>query len=291
MSESEPRRRPGGPGQGGRSAAGRDATGRPRSGERRGRPAPKDAREAAPRAAGRFPAGERGRRPRADELALPPDVTPDQLDRAVWGELRSLPKQLAERVAGHLVAAGTLIDTDPALASRHAMEARRLAARVAAVREAAGLTAYAAGRYAEALTELRAARRLADNPDVLPVMADCERGLGRPERALALLDHADARRLDRAGRVELLIVAAGARRDLGQPDAAVLTLEVPELHSGEAAEWTERLWYAYADALLAAGRRDEAIGWFEAVAAVDEDELTDAAERVEQLRSGPDADA
>jgi tetratricopeptide (TPR) repeat protein len=176
-----------------------------------------------------------------------------------------------------------LVDDEPELAHRHAAEARRLAGRIAAVREAAGLTAYAAGEYGAALTDLRAARRLADNPDVLPVIADCERGLGRPERALELAQHPDARRLDRAGRVELLIVTAGARRDMGQFDAAVLTLETPELRSGDVAEWTPRLWYAYADALLAAGRPEEAAEWFRATAAIDDDELTDAADRAAAL--------
>lgn len=197
-----------------------------------------------------------------------------------------MPKALADRVAGHLVAAGMLVDDDPEAAHAHAREARRLAARVAAVREAAGLTAYAIGNFAEAATELRAVRRMGDNPDVLPVLADCERGLGRPERALALLDDAGVPRLDPAGRVELLIVAAGARRDLGQPEAAVLTLEVPALRSTEVAEWTPRLWYAYADALAAAGRPDEALTWFDAVAEIDDDELTDAADRAAALRAG-----
>jgi tetratricopeptide (TPR) repeat protein len=216
-------------------------------------------------------------------LDAPPEATPDVLDRSVLRELRSLPKDLADRVAVHLAAAGLLVDDEPELAHRHAAEARRLAGRIAAVREAAGLTAYAAGEYGAALTDLRAARRLADNPDVLPVMADCERGLGRPERALELAQHPDVRRLDRAGRVELLIVIAGARRDMGQVDAAVLTLETPELRSGDVAEWTPRLWYAYADALLAAGRKAEAADWFRATAAIDDDEVTDAADRAAAL--------
>ena len=58
--------------------------------------------------------------------------------------------------------------------------------RVGVVREACGIAAYRTGRWAEALSELRAARRMTGRDDYLPIMADCERALGRPDRALAL---------------------------------------------------------------------------------------------------------
>jgi tetratricopeptide (TPR) repeat protein len=151
------------------------------------------------------------------------------------------------------------------------------------VREAVGVTAYRAGDFAAALTELKAARRITGQPDQLPLLADCERALGRPDRALAVVADPDRARLDRAARVELTIVAAGARRDLGQPDAAVLALQGAELDSDAVEEWTVRLWYAYADALLAAGRRDDAITWFTAAATVDEEGETDADERLTEL--------
>src|SRR5581483_8559381 len=147
-------------------------------------------------------------------------------------------------------------------AHRHAEAARRLAPRIAAVREALGITAYAVGDWSLALSELRTVRRLTGRPDHLPVMADSERGLGRPERALALARDPDVRRLDLAARVELMIVESGARRDLGEYDAAVVALQGHELDSPTLQPWTARLWYAYADALLAAGRRAEAEEWF-----------------------------
>ena len=115
------------------------------------------------------------------------------------------------------------------------------------------------------------------------MIADCERGLGRPERALALASSPEASTLDRAGKVELLIVAAGARRDLGQPEAAVLTLQVPALKSRAQGEWLARLRYAYADALLEVGRVGEAREWFVRAAEVDPEGSTDAAERVSEL--------
>jgi tetratricopeptide (TPR) repeat protein len=214
---------------------------------------------------------------------LPADADPRLLPSEVRRELRALPDAAADRVAGHLVAAGQLVDEDPAAAYEHAKAAKALAARVGAVREAAGVTAYRAGDFAAALTELKAARRITGQPDHLPLLADCERALGRPDRALAVVADPERGRLDRAAQVELAIVASGARRDLGQPDAAVLALQGPELDSDSVEEWTVRLWYAYADALLAAGRRDDAVTWFTAAATVDDEGETDADERLAAL--------
>jgi tetratricopeptide (TPR) repeat protein len=151
------------------------------------------------------------------------------------------------------------------------------------VREAVGLAAYAVGDWTTAIAELRTYHRMTGRQTHLAELADCERALGRPERAIDLFRGADKDTLDKAGAIELLIVAAGARGDLGQHDAAVAMLQVRELTADEDAEWAVRLRYAYADALLAAGRRDEAREWFARTAAVDEDSLTDAAERLLEL--------
>ncbi len=211
------------------------------------------------------------------------DVTPDLLDREARAELRTLPATLADDVAKHLVMAGRLLDEDPDTAYQHAAKAQALASRVAVAREALGMAAYATGRWAQALSELRAARRMSGSDVHLPLMADCERGLGRPERALALAGTPEAARLDPAGRIEMRIVASGARRDLGQLDAAVVTLQVAELKSSKIHPWTGRLRYAYADALLAAGREDEAKEWFARAVAADPEATTDAVERLEEL--------
>ncbi|MGV1005718.1 MAG: hypothetical protein ACOYEV_13370 [Candidatus Nanopelagicales bacterium] len=197
--------------------------------------------------------------------------------------LRTLPETLAELVGRHLAAAGEMIEQDPQLALEHARAAARLAARVAVVREAVGIAAYSAGEFAEALTALKAAARISGSSEYLPMIADCERGLGRPQRALALAASPEAGTLDRAGKVEMLIVAAGARRDLGQDEAAVLTLQVPALKARTQADWLARLRYAYADALLAVGRGEEAQAWFARAAAVDPEGRTDAQERLDEL--------
>ena len=223
------------------------------------------------------------RRPRMREPELPAELPEAELDRATRSELRSLPETLAERVTNHLLAAGLLLDDDPGRAHEHATYARSLAPRLAIVREAAGITAYRTGDYAGALAELRAVRRMTGDPSHLPILADCERGLGRPDRALAFAKDPDVAKLDPAARVELAIVLSGARRDRGQFDAAVVGLQGAALDSNEQQPWTPRLWYAYADALLAAGRRDEALTWFESAAAIDDEGETDADERVADL--------
>lgn len=119
--------------------------------------------------------------------------------------------------------------------------------------------------------------------DLWPVMADCERGLGRPEKALDMAGAPEVHKLDKAGQVEMRLVAAGARRDMDQLDAAIVTLQSPELASNSVQPWTARLRYAYADALLAAGREGEAREWFAKAAEADKDGSTDASDRLAEM--------
>ncbi|MEV8637845.1 hypothetical protein AB0395_39975 [Streptosporangium sp. NPDC051023] len=169
-------------------------------------------------------------------------------------------------------------------AYEHTKVARRFAARIGVIREAVGIAAYRAGHFAEALSDLRAARRMTGSDSFLPIMADCERGLGRPERALDLVRSKEAERLDRVGKIELAIVESGARRDLHQKDAAVITLQrLPELRDTRPQPWSARLAFAYADALADAGHEGPATEWFGRAMAFDEDGETDAAERYAEL--------
>ncbi|GGT40716.1 hypothetical protein GCM10014713_37960 [Streptomyces purpureus] len=195
----------------------------------------------------------------------------------------SLPKTLAEDVARNLVMVAQLIDEEPEKAYGYSRVALRLASRVAAVREAAGFAAYANQKYSEALAEFRAAKRMTGSVEFWPVMADCERGMGRPERALAMAGEPEVQKLDKAGQVEMRLVAAGARRDMGQLDAAIVTLQSPELASSSVQPWTARLRYAYADALLAAGREDEAREWFAKAVEADKDGTTNASDRLAEM--------
>jgi tetratricopeptide (TPR) repeat protein len=212
---------------------------------------------------------------------IPDNITEDDLSRDVKAELRGLPADLAATVGRYLVAAE--LASDPEQAYRYAQAARRIAARIGVVREVNGVTAYHTGRWAEALAELRAARRLTGRDDYLPLMADSERALGRLDQALELVHSDDARRLPRAAQIELRIVESGIRRDQGLADAAVLVLQVPELTDGRLRPWSARLFYAYGDALLAAGRPDAAREAFSRAVVADEDEETDALSRLDEL--------
>ncbi len=188
---------------------------------------------------------------------LPADIQFSDLDRAVRARLRTLSKENAENVGLHLVMAGRLLDEQPELSYEHAQAAVRRAGRVDVVREAAGLAAYRTGRFAEALRELRTVRRLNGSSEHLAIMADCERGLGRPERALALATSPEAEGLEPAARVELAIVVSGARLELGEPDAAVAALATPEVR-GATGVLAVRVAQARATALTAAGKTAEA---------------------------------
>ena len=225
----------------------------------------------------------REERRKLTRLGVPDDVDARMLDPEARRELRSLTRETADLVARHLVVTGRTLDDDPQEALAHARAARAMAGRIGVVREASGLAAYAAGEWSEALSELRAARRITGRPEHLAVMADCERALGRPERALAYADEPAVPGLPQDERVELVIVLAGARRDLGQLDAAVLTLQDPARRTTAARPWAARLWYAHADALLAAGRSEQAREWFEKVVQVDRDGQTDAGDRLLEL--------
>jgi len=230
-------------------------------------------------------------------VPLPEDVDARELDPGVRKQLLSLAKDTAETVARHLVMAGRLMDDEPEQALRHARAARAMAGRVGAVREANGLVAYVAGEWSEALSELKAARRITGDAGQLAVIADCHRAMGRPDRALAVAEDPQAKELDPGSRVELLIVTAGARRDQGRPEAALAMLEVGAL-DGPARDWTARLRYAYADTLLEVGRSEEARAWFARAAEADPEGETDAAERLleldglvlEDLSDAPDED-
>ena len=232
--------------------------------------------------------------PRTEEQArydgppIPEEITGRELDRSVSGQLKGLPDRLALRVARHLAAAGVLIDSDPETAYQHTLAARARASRLAVVREATGEAAYASGHYAEALAELRAAKRMNGATDYLPIMADCHRALGQPEQALKLAKSPAVANFRPEAKAEMTLVESGARRDLGQLDAALRTLELAPLQSKSREPWVVRLRYAYADTLQAAGRDTDALAWFHRTHAIDSHELTDAAERAEALEKRAD---
>lgn len=287
MAERQPRKKPGGTQKPGGNRQSPGAPSSRRGQGRSSRPAAKGERRefSRPRRDDR----DRERAPRTEEQQrydgppIPEDITGRELDRNLASQLKSLPEKLANRVARHLVAADRFIDTDPKTAYQHTLAARSRAGRLAVVREAVGEAAYAAGEYAEALAELRAAKRMNGAHDYVAIMADCERALKRPDRALRLIQNAPKDALASPLRAELTIVEAGARRDRGELDAALRTLENAPLMSSSRKPWVARLRYAYADALVEAERLEEALTWFHRAEAVDSEQATDAGERAAEI--------
>jgi tetratricopeptide (TPR) repeat protein len=214
---------------------------------------------------------------------IPADIEAKQLAPEIRRELSTLDRATADAIARHLVAAGELIDDDPQAALSHARAARARSGRIAAVREAVGIAAYQCGDWAQALAELRAARRMGSKSPLLPLVIDCERGLGRPERALELARGPEAAQLRGDEADELRIVAAGARADLGQLEQALKVLSTPQPDPARTGTTAARLFYAYAETLLALHRGDEALQWFLRAAAADVDGVTDAEDRVSEL--------
>ncbi|MBN2177198.1 MAG: hypothetical protein JW722_06015 [Demequinaceae bacterium] len=215
-------------------------------------------------------------RPKPEAPPIPPEVKYEDLDKEVRARLRSLSKGNAEDIGRHLMMVGLLLEDDPETAYLHAQVAVSRGGRIDAVREVAALAAYATGRYAEALRELRTVRRLSGSVEHLAMEADCERGLRRPERAVALSQSPEAGRLSPEAAVELKIVLAGARLDMGDPEAALLTLQRIEPPNEESAA---RVREATVDALRALGRDDEA----EDLASTLPDWDAEAGEEVEEV--------
>jgi tetratricopeptide (TPR) repeat protein len=215
--------------------------------------------------------------------AIPPGIEAGDLAPEVRRELSTLDRSTADYIAKHLVAAGNLIDEDPEAALAHAQAARTRSGRIAAVREAVGIAAYRCGDWTRALAELRAARRMGSRSALLPLIADCERGVGRPERAIELSRTPEAAQLTGDDADELRIVVAGARADLGQLEQALAVLSSPKPDPVRAGQTAARLCYAYAEAVLALGRHQEALQWFLNAAGADVDGVTDAEDRIGEL--------
>lgn len=202
-------------------------------------------------------------RHRHDDPIIPEDVQAKELDRVARAQLKTLSKENADEVARHLVMVARLIESDPALAHQHALSAARRAGRIGVVRETLAITAYSVGDFALALRELRTYRRISGNNDQLPLMVDSERGLDRADKALELGRSVDRATLPADVQVMLAIAMSGARLDLGQADAALVELQIPQLDPDTAFPWSPALFDAYAAVLEDLGRDDEAEVWWE----------------------------
>ncbi len=158
------------------------------------------------------------------------------------------------------------------------VDAKRRAPRSVYVRELLGIVYHRLGRWKEAARELAAYKRLSDRRDRDPEIADCERAVGRPEKAVEILSDFEQGDLPEEVFIEALIVHAGALGDLGRFDEAVEVLGRGPLRPDAASFEHLRLWYALADALEGAGRRRDARAWWDAIYA-DDPEFFDVADR------------
>jgi len=193
------------------------------------------------------------------EPELPEDVSAKDLDSAARMGLRALSRLNAENIARHLVMTQRLLETDPEVAYAHARYAASHAGRIAIVREAAGIAAYVAGLYSEALRELRAARRLSGMDTMYRAMeVDCERALGRPDAALRSAQNALQLDLEDDERAELAIVVTGIYHDQGNDELALITIEDAIRKAPKDTETLRRLHSVRADRLEDLGRVREA---------------------------------
>ena len=222
---------------------------------------------------------------RAKSPLIPDEITAEELPLQVRVQLKTLTEENAERVARHLAMVGLLIEQDPELAHKHAMAAVARASRIALVHEFAGATAYATGDFALALREMLTHRRISGSNEQIAIIVDCERGLGRPDKALAEGRAIDRSKLSAEARVNLAIALSGARLDLGQPDLALVELEIPELNPARVFEYSVPLFFAYADCLADLGRDKEAAKWQKLALRAEKefDKVSDALEVLEEI--------
>jgi len=185
---------------------------------------------------------------------IPPEITAEDLDISARVQLKTLSEENAEWVARHLAMTSLLIDSDPELAHKHALAALNRAGRLAIVHETVGITAYTIGDFALALRELLTHRRLTGSNEQIPLIVDCERGMGRPERALEAARDVDRKTLPKGVRINLAIALSGARLDMGQAEIALEELEIAELSPKGIIPQSIDLFRAYAECLDELGR-------------------------------------
>ena len=131
------------------------------------------------------------------------------------------------------------------------------AGRVGLVREALGIAAYHVEKYDEAVRELRTHRRISGSNDNIALIADAERGRGKPQKAIELFESAAELDLDNDNRTELVIVAAGAKSDLSDPKGARALIEAEDFTQKPSGALV-RLMAAYAGVLRLHGETEMA---------------------------------
>jgi tetratricopeptide (TPR) repeat protein len=208
-----------------------------------------------------------------------------ELPRDVLDEVRRTTRPTAQRdVIARLARAIELLERDDAgAATVEAEKARALSSRSASVREVLGLALYGQGRFADAVRELKAYKRMSGRNDQNHVIADSLRGIGKPREAVPLADEAlRDRTVMNEVKAESVIVAASALADEGRYAEALAFLGRAKTRADVAEPYTLRLWYVKGDILARAGRGEEAAAEFRKIVRHDASAF-DAAERLAQL--------
>ncbi|HEX9122008.1 MAG TPA: tetratricopeptide repeat protein [Actinomycetota bacterium] len=201
------------------------------------------------------------------------------------GEIRRVARVgKADQAIARLERAVELLERgDSRGAASEAAKAKGLSPRSAAVREVLGLALYGQERWREALSEMQAYRRMSGRADQNHIIADCQRGLGHPERAVPLAEEAlGARGVSLTAKAEAVIVAASALADMGRYEQALGLLRRVRTREDVAGPEVLRVWYVTASVLERAGRRAEAARGFRKIMRHDAGAF-DVAERLAQL--------
>lgn len=222
------------------------------------------------------------RKPGPRRPALPEDrpIVP----RDAWRDLRAtVPPNVLDDVVKAVGSATDALEAgDVAGATELLTWAKSVAPRTATIREALGVTHYAAGRFPDAHSELLAYRRLSASHDQNHLLADCARAAGRHDKVREYVEEMVQAGVDPARVAEGVIVLAGDRADSGDLEGALETLKQADLDPEKVQPWHPRLWYVAADLSERLGFMDAAREYFEAILAVD-DEFGDVDERLAAL--------
>lgn len=196
---------------------------------------------------------------RPGEPKMPKGIEWSMLSTDDRERLRGLSKEHAENIGLHILAAYTLEERDPELALEHAKWVAHQASRIDFARETLAFVAYRQGDYKLALREFRTAFRMNGFLDYLPFIADCERGMGEPKKAIETAMSDDAKYLRGESKAEMFLVYAGALGDLELWDKAIEIVHALGRSKGLAGEYRMRAVQAEQYFLEQAGRSDEAV--------------------------------
>ncbi|KFI93105.1 hypothetical protein BISA_1270 [Bifidobacterium saguini DSM 23967] len=215
---------------------------------------------------------------RPDEPRMPKGMEWSMLSKDERERLRGLSKEHAENIGLHILAAYALEEKDPDLALEHAKWVARQASRIDFARETLAFVAYRQGNYKLALREFRTAYRMNGFQDYLPFIADCERGVGNPKKAVEIAQSEEGKQLHGAPKVEMFLVYAGALGDLELWDKAIEVVHTVGRSQGLPGEYRMRAIQAEQYFLEEAGRSGEA------------EKLDDVLDRLEEQYADEDLD-